>query len=158
FASAANCHGQIRHMVDVAPSGRQNYLAVEGGGILMRIDSITPLDSLIARLSEPWHLIETGKAYWIGYNNDMFSIAARAADAIQPLLNVLKRPSPDGEKEGALLCLHLIGIDRRIAGRFSENFVNPKARNALLDALRDTSIQVYVMRLLERDPWQSDIP
>ena len=144
--------------VDVAPSGRQNYLAAEGGGRIMKIDTKSPLDSLIGRLSKKWEFIETGKANWIGYTEDMFSIAARGDDAIQPLVNVLQNSSNDYARYGAVYCLHLIGINRTIAGRYYEEFVNLKARAALLKFLKDSSLQENIMRLLIRDPWQSDIP
>ena len=123
----------------------------------MKIDTITPLDSLIGRLSKNWQFIETGKMYWIGYTEDMYSIAARGDNAIQPLINVLQNSSSDYAKYGAVYCLHLIGINRTIAGRFYENFANPKARMALLQFLKDTLLQENIMRLLIRDPWQSDI-
>jgi len=144
-------------ITDVAPSGRQNYIAVEGGGWKMKIDTTTSLDSLIGRLSKNWQFIETGKMYWIGYTEDMYSIAARGDKAIEPLMNVLENSSKDYAKYGAVYCLHLIGINRTIAGRFYEKFVNPKARMALLQFLKDTSLQEDIMRLLIRDPWQSDI-
>jgi hypothetical protein len=144
-------------ITDVAPSGRQNYIAVEGGGWKMKIDTVTSLDSLIGRLSKNWQFIETGKMYWIGYTEDMYSIAARGDNAIQPLINVLQNSSSSYAKYGAVYCLHLIGINRTIAGRFYEKFVNPKARMALLQFLKDTSLQEDIMRLLIRDPWQSDI-
>ena len=145
-------------VTDVAPSGRQNYIAVEGGGWKVKIDTITPLDSLIRRLSKNWQFIETGKMYWIGYTEDMYSIAARGDNAIQLLVNVLQNSPSDYAKYGAVYCLHLIGINRTIAGRFYEKFVNPKARTALLQFLKDTSLQEDIMRLLIRDPWTSDIP
>jgi hypothetical protein len=151
----SNSFSQI---TDVAPSGRQNYLAVEGGGWRMKIDTTTSLDSLIGRLSKNWQFIETGKMYWIGYTENMFSIAARGDNAIQPLMNVLQNSPSDYAKYGAIYCLHLIGINRTIVGRFTEKFVNIKARAALLQFLKDTSLQEDIMRLLIRDPWKSDIP
>jgi len=144
-------------VLDRAPSGRQNYLAVTGGSRPMKIDSISSLDILIAKLSEDWELVETGKMYWIGYTEDMFSIAARGDKAIEPLVKVLQNPKNDNAKYGALLSLHLIGIDRKIVGRFTEKFVNPKARSALLELLHDTTLQREIMRLLIRNPWTSDI-
>jgi hypothetical protein len=143
---------------DVAPSGIQNYLAVEGGGLLMKIDTTTSLDSLIGRLSKKWELLETGKMYWIGYTRDMYSIAARGDAAIQSLVNVLQNSSNAYARYGAVYCLHLIGINRTIVGRFTEKFIVIKARAALLQFLKDTSLQEVIMRLLIRDPWTSDIP
>ena len=96
--------------------------------------------------------------YWIGYTEDMYSIAAREDNAIQSLINVLQSSSNSYAKYGAIYCLHLIGINRTIEGRFYEKFVNPKARAALLQFLKDTSLQEDIMRLLIRDPWTSDIP
>jgi hypothetical protein len=155
LAFVSNSFSQI---TDVAPSGRQKYLAVEGGVRKMKIDTTTSLDSLIGRLSKNWQFIETGKAYWIGYTEDMFSIAARGDNAIQPLMNVLQNSPSDYAKYGAIYCLHLIGINLTIVGRFTEKFVNIKARAALLQFLKDTSLQEDIMRLLIRDPWKSDIP
>ena len=145
-------------VVDVAPSGRQNYITVEGGGWKMKIDTVPSLDSLIGRLSKNWQFIERGKMYWIGYTEDMYSIAAKGDNAIQPLMNVLQNSSSNYAKYGAVYSLHLIGINRTIAGKFYEKFVNSKARTALLQFLKDTSLQEDIMRLLIRDPWQSDIP
>ena len=145
-------------ITDVAPSGRQNYIAVEGGGWKMKIDTTTSLDSLIGKLSKNWQFIETSKMYWIGYTEDMYSIAARGDNAIQSLINVLQNSSSDHAKYGAIYCLHLIGINRTIVGRFTEEFVNTKAREALLQFLKDTFLQEAIMRLLIRDPWTSDIP
>jgi hypothetical protein len=145
-------------VVDSAPSAKQYSLPVEGGEIVMKIDTTTSLDSLIGRLSGKWEFIETGKAYWIGYTDDMFSIAGRGDSAIQPLVNVLQNSSSSYAKYGAIYCLHLIGINGEIVGRFSEEFVNPKARAALLQFLKDTLLQENIMRLLIRDPWKSDIP
>ena len=77
---------------------------------------------LIQRLEEDWREVETGKAYWIGYTKDMYSIAAHGDDAIYPLLSFIKKAKSNRAKYGAILSLHLIGIDRKIAGRFYEEF------------------------------------
>ena len=144
--------------VNRATSKWQNYLPIEGGGFYVKIDSTTSLDSLINRLSENWEFIKTGKLYWIGYTDDMFSIAARGDEAIQPLVKFLQNSKSENAKYGAIYCLHLIGINRTMVGRMSEEFVNPKARAALLQLLDDPSLQESIMRLLIRDPWLSDIP
>lgn len=144
--------------VDRAPSGRQNYLAAEGGGRYVTIDNSTPLDTLLSRLSGNWQFVETGKMYWIGYTEDMFSIAARGDVAIEPLLQLAENTTNEHAKVGAVYSLHLIGINRTIAGRFHEEFVNPKARLALLQLLKNSDLQEMVMRLLIRDPWLSDVP
>src|SRR5687768_14009231 len=80
-------HAQV---TDVAPSGTQNLLPVEGGSIRMKIDSITPLKDLISQLNQEWQLLETGKGYWIGYTNDMFSIAAHGDSAVAALSDFCK--------------------------------------------------------------------
>jgi hypothetical protein len=113
-----------RTYIDAAPSGKENYLPVEGGAIHMPIDSTTSLINLIDRLSGDWQFIETGKMYWIGYTNDMFSIAARGDSAIGPLVKVVETSSKLKERLGAIYTLHLIGIDRSIKGRGNEPFVN----------------------------------
>jgi hypothetical protein len=143
---------------DVAPTGRQNYLAVEGGGMQVAIDTSTPLNTLLLELSKDWYFVGTGKRYWIGYTKDMFSIAARGDSAIELLLHLAENSENENAKIGAIYTLHLIGINRTIAGRLRENFVNPKARLALLQLLKINDLQETVMTLLQRDPWLSDIP
>ncbi len=145
-------------ILDNYSSGIKNYIAVEGGTIKMKIDSSSSLDYLISKLASNWEFNETGKGYWIGYTNDMFSIAAKGDSAIPILLNTIKTSSNKHQKIGCLYSLHLIGIDRRIAGRYYEEFTNPKARQALLEVLNYSDLQETTMRLLIRDPWESDIP
>jgi hypothetical protein len=145
-------------VTDVAPSGTQNLLPVEGGSIRMKIDSITPLKDLISQLNQEWQLLETGKGYWIGYTNDMFSIAAHGDSAVAALSDFCKTTDSDLGKTGAILTLHLVGINRTIVGRFSEKFTNQKARAALLDLLKGGTASELIMSLLMRDPWPSDIP
>ncbi|GGA91993.1 hypothetical protein GCM10011511_14240 [Puia dinghuensis] len=135
-----------------------NYLPVEGGSIYMPIDSITPLGNLIERLYGNWQLIETGKAYWIGYTNDMFSIAARGDNAIGPLINLVENSANDKAKLGAIYTIHLIGIKRKIVGRFEEKFADTNARKALLYLLKYPDWQPTIMELLIKDPWKSDVP
>jgi hypothetical protein len=144
--------------IDRAPSGRVNYLPVEGGSIHMPIDSTTSLRDLIDRLSGKWEFIETGKGYWIGYTNDMFSIAARGNSAIGPLVAVVENSTIEKARLGAIYTIHLIGIQRKIVGRFSESFVDTNARKALLYLLRYPGLQPTIMELLIRDPWKSDVP
>ena len=142
-----------RTFVDASPSGRQYVRPVEGGGMVVSIDSITPLPEMLARLNGKWEFIETGKAYWIGYTDDMFSIAARRESAIQPLLEFIRNSANPQGKYGAVYCLHLIGINCRIVGRFKEEFANKKAREALLSLLIYPEIAPVIIRLLMRDPW-----
>ncbi len=145
-------------IVDRAPTGTTNILPVEGGGIEMKIDSITPLNELIGRLNDDWKFIETGKGYWIGYTNDMFSIACRGDGAISALVHFFKTTTKRQGKVGALYTLHLIGIQRKIAGRFVERFVDTKARSALLGLLNEKDYVYTIVGLLMRNPWPSDIP
>jgi hypothetical protein len=147
--------GQV---LDVAPTGRQNILPVEGGGIKMKIDSITPLNKLIEKLNENWSFLETGKGYWIGYTEDMFSIASRGEIAIPTLMEFIKNTPSKKGKIGAIYTLHLIGIDRQIVGRFEEKFVKTEARSALLKLLPQPEFTYTVTKLLMRDPWKSDVP
>lgn len=147
--------GQV---LDVPPKGKQNLLPVEGGSIRMKIDSITPLNKLIDKLNDNWQFLETGKAYWIGYTDDMFSIASRGDSAIPALLDFFAKTRNKKGKIGVLFTLHLIGIDRTIVGRFSEEFKNTAARSALLNLLPDSAFTYPIMELLMRDPWKSDIP
>jgi len=144
--------------IDVPPTGKQNYLPYEGGSALIAIDSTSSLDSLINQLYSDWQLGFTGKGYWIGYTTDMYSIAARENEAIQPLLNIIDSSSNLHARIGAIYCLHLIGIDRRIAGRFYEEFFKMEARKALLYSLKYKELQSTIMELLIRDPRLSDVP
>jgi hypothetical protein len=143
---------------DVPPTGKVNYLPVEGGSIKIKIDSVTPLNKLIDKLNDSWELIETGKAYWIGYTDNMFSIAAKQSKAITPLLDLIDTCQSYHTKLGALYTLHLIGIDSRIEGRFIETFSNMEARRALLLQLKKPELRRVTVSLLIRDPKLSDIP
>jgi len=145
-------------IIDIPSNGQQNYRAVEGGSEKVGIDTKTPLPILIKKLEKPWRLDETGKMYWIGYTDDMYSIAAHNQEAITPLLNLADTTKNIQAKYGVVYTLHLIGINRKIVGRFSENFIDKKARIALLSLLTDKDVGETVMELLLRDPWQSDVP
>ncbi len=145
-------------VIDRAPNGKENILPVEGGNFVMKIDSVTALKKLIGKLNDDWEFIETGKGYWIGYTNDMFSIAARGDEAIPSLINFFDTTQNGKGKLGAIYILHLIGIERQIVGRFTEEFVNPKARLALLGLLKEKNYTYSIVELLMRDPWKSDIP
>jgi hypothetical protein len=88
----------------------------------------------------------------------MYSIAAHGDEAIAPLLALAASTKSEHTKVGVAWTVHLIGIDRRIAGRFYEKFRNAKARQALLSLLGDPQLQESVLLLLVRDPWPSDLP
>lgn len=147
--------GQI---TDTLPVNSENYKVYEGGISKAFIDNKTPLKNLIERLNSNWRLEETGKGYWIGYTDDMYSIAAHKNAAIKPLLNFIKYAKNSHSKLGAVYCLHLIGIDSKIVGRFYEKFVNAKARQALLSLIYQPELTDLVISLLARDPWKTDLP
>ena len=87
--------------VDVAPSSLKNARAVEGGSQRVLIDTNTPLSELVKRLDGNWELVETGKAYWIGYTDDMYSIAAHGEKAIDPLLAFIRTSKSDKARGGS---------------------------------------------------------
>jgi hypothetical protein len=116
------------------------------------------MDSLINRLESPWDFVETGKAYWIGYTDDMFSIAQYKTRAIKPLINLINKTDSFKTQIGALFTIHLIGIDSRFAGRFKEKFIDTLARNALISFLNNPKLRQMVLLLIMRDPWPTDIP
>lgn len=144
--------------VDIPPNNKENYRAQEGGSSKVNIDKATSLESLLKRLESNWQFLETGKVYWIGYTDDMFSIAAYKDNAIKPLLDFYDSTRTSQGKIGAIYCLHLIGIDSKIVGRFVEKFINKNARNALLSLTSDTTYLPVIINLLARDPWESDLP
>jgi len=126
--------------------------------IRIQIDSITSLNELINKLQTEYNLNETGKAYWIGYTNLMYSIAIYSDKALNPLVNFIDTTQCVEAKKAACYTIHLIGINCKIAGRIYEEFRNVNARNALLNLLKDYELQHTIMELLIRDPWLSDIP
>jgi len=133
-------------------------LVVEGGLLLSELDTTTPLDQLVGDLARHTRLRETGKGYWIGYNEHMFSIANRG-DAAIPLLVRFAREHPEREaRHAAALTLNLIGTESAVTGRFSETFTNRKAREALWELLSVEGLTDDVAMLLKRDPWPADLP
>jgi len=156
--SVAGHLGIAQSILDVAPSGRSNERAVEGQSRAVAIEMNVPLQILIQRLKGNWRLVETGKGYWIGYTDDMYSIASHGEQAIEPLVEFIRTASSDHAREGALLSLHLVGIRSRIAGRFHEEFKSKNVREAFYDFLRDPRLRDEVLLLLVRDPWPSDVP
>jgi len=155
FAITLASNAQV---IDAAPSGVKNIRAVEGGGEQVAIDTKTPLLTLIQRLEKPWKFVQTGKAYWIGYTNNMYSIANYKDRAIPLLVNFIDTAKSFRARLGGLYTLHLIGINSKIVGRFVEDFSDKKARKAILRYLNDKSLNTEVVSLLMRDPWLSDIP
>ena len=84
FYSAVNAQ-----IIDSAPSSAPNHRAVLGGEKNVPIDTSTSRPELIKRLEKPWKFVETFKAYWIGYTDDMYSIAAYKDNAIKPLTDLI---------------------------------------------------------------------
>ena len=116
------------------------------------------IDNLIKKFDTNWQLEETGKGYWIGYTDEMYAIATLKDSAITKLVNYINSTENLHSKMGAVYCLHLIGIDSKIAGRFIEKFTNSKAREALLNLASQKELTSLVVSLLARDPWPSDLP
>ena len=127
-------------------------------GNLPHVKSDLPLDALAERLQGPWQLRETGKGYWIGYTEDMYSIASFGEQAIELLLRLIDVTDSDYAKYGAVYTIHLIGIESKVVGRFIEDFKSKKAREALLSLLTKDKFQVLILELLIRDPWVTDVP
>jgi hypothetical protein len=148
---------QTRVFVDTY-SSQKAWRNREGGGEPVSIDTVTALPELIKRLNNNWELVETGKGYWIGYTDDMYSIAAHGETAVAPLLAVAQHAPLEQSRRGAVYSLHLIGINSREAGRFYEEFTNLSARQALRSLLLNQDLKELVVELLLRDPWQSDVP
>ena len=134
------------------------YRAVEGGSVNVVTDSITQLAKLVLKLEQPWKFEQTGKQYWIGYTDYMFSIAYYESEAIPFLRNILEKTDSYHAKIGALYTLHLIGIKSTIAGRFYENFQDTLARTTIISYLNEPDLHETVLSLLMRDPWLTDIP
>lgn len=143
--------------VQPLPKGKYAHRPTEGSGMEVPIDTVTALDTLIHRFNRKWEFVETGKAYFIGYTDDMYSIAAHGEAAIEPLIQFLNVSTTPQAKYGVVYALHLIGINSVVAGRFDEEFTSKKARQALLSLLSDPELSGDVVHLLMRDPWQSDI-
>jgi len=140
-------------------SHKDYFIPVEGSRIYMKIDSKSTIKELIPRLITNHELHETGKGYWIGYNDLMFSIAVNSDSAINPLLNFIDTTKSNAAKFAALYTIHLIGINCEIQGRTYEEFVDLKARDALFKLLAENDyLRTVAMRLLIRDPRESDIP
>ena len=132
--------------------------AVEGSGQIVEPDLKTPVSEILKRFKSNWNLQQTGKAYWIGYTDDMYSIAARGEKTIPQILDFAVNNDLMRAKMAAIYTIHLIGIECTIAGRCIEEFKNKIARQALYSLLDDEDVAVYVVRLLARDPWETDLP
>jgi hypothetical protein len=150
-ASAQNSDGEAYY-------GNIYVRAVMGGGQKVNLDSVTSPTTLINRFVKPWKFENTYKAYWIGYTDDMYSIAYHGDSAITPLTNFIDTSRNLQARVAGLYTLHLIGIQGRVVGRFIEDFENKNARNALLKYLTNDDLNSTVLTLLMRDPWLSDIP
>ncbi|CAA6690438.1 MULTISPECIES: hypothetical protein [unclassified Lentimonas] len=151
-------HGESPLIGTPQGSQLQDYRAQEGAWVPAEIDSETPLETLIQRLDHDWELNFTGKSEYIGYTDDMFSIAKHGDAAIPVLIDYIKENHSSKARIGAVYTLHLIGIDRTVFGGFEEDFRNQAARDALLSLLNDADLQQLAARLLMRDPWPYDVP
>ncbi|MEM1221683.1 MAG: hypothetical protein AAGH40_02895 [Verrucomicrobiota bacterium] len=136
----------------------QDYHAGEGQWIPATIDTAASLETLISRLEDEWSLRFTGKGQYIGYTDDMFSIAQYGEKAIPPLLKLIQMSDNPHARVGAAYTLHLIGIERTVFGGFVEDFRNQAARDALLSLVNKHGLQKLTMELLMRDPWPYDVP
>jgi hypothetical protein len=139
-------------------STRYVFRHVEGWTDTIKIDHSIPLRKLIPRLEKSWDFVETGKAYWIGYTDDMYQIASYRDKAIRPLVKFINSTDSLRGKIGGLYTLHLIGIESTIAGRFIEEFKDTLARKAILSFINNKDLHSRVIYLLMRDPWNLDIP
>lgn len=148
----------IAQVTDIPPNGKQNYRAVTGGSVKVNITSTGSLITLINKLDSNWEFVETGKMYWIGYTDDMYSIAAYGDSAIGSLCDHFHSTVSENGKYGVIFTLHLIGIESSIAGRFIEEFKNKNARKALLQLAIDKKYTGVIVSLLARDPWKTDLP
>ena len=140
------------------PLRKGGFRPTEGSGMFVPLDTVTALNTLIIRLNGKWDFVQTGKAYWIGYTDDMFSIASHGEAAIEPLMQFIQSTTNPHGKLGAIYTLHLIGINSKVVSRYYEAFTSIKARTALRELLNTDDYQDQVMELLKRDPWQSDVP
>ncbi len=138
---------------------QEKLRATEGWGdrSIVMLDTVASLDNLIGRLNSNWKLVSTGKAYWIGYTDDMFSIARYGDTAIKLLTDFINKNTSYKARIGAVYTLHLIGTNSKVTGRFYETFTNIKAREALLHLLNEEDLQDRVMGLLIRDPKTADV-
>jgi len=145
--------------LDVPPDGT-TYLRATANGYHNHIvtpDLTTPFSEILKRFELGWHFECTGKTYWIGYTDDMYSIASRGEAAIPLILDFVANTKSKRAKLAAVYSIHLIGINCIVAGRFTENFESKVARQALLSLLDDKDIAVNVVKLLTRDPWETDL-
>jgi len=146
--------------LDVPPDGT-TYLRATANGYHNHIvtpDLTTPFSEILKRFELGWHFECTGKTYWIGYTDDMYSIASRGEAAIPLILDFVANTKSNRAKLAAVHSIHLIGINCTVAGRFTEEFESKVARQALLSLLDDQDTAVDVVELLARDPWETDLP
>lgn len=133
-------------------------IPVEGGGMVTLVDESVPIPKALEDLAANPGEIETGKAYWIGYNPQMLGVGARGETAIPFLLEFIKGTKDPKVRHAGLLALHLVGIECVVEGRFLENFKNRKAREAMWELMKVEGLTDEVAGLLQRDPWPADVP
>ena len=136
----------------------KHHKLFEGGSEKAKLDTVTSLNDLIYKFEKDWEeFMFTGKGYYIGYTDLMFSIAYYEEKAIEPLLNFYKQTKEHKAKLGVIYTLNLIG-NENIA--FPFNFKNEKARNTLLDLLKieeNEDVLHSILDLLVKTPWKKDI-
>ncbi|WP_196888663.1 hypothetical protein [Aureivirga sp. CE67] len=135
----------------------KHHKLFEGDSEKAKLDTITSLNDLIYKFEKDWKFEFTGKGYYIGYTDLMFSIANYEEKAIEPLLNFYKQTKKHEAKLGVIYTLNLIG-NENIA--FPFDFKNEKARNALLflfEIEKNESLLHSILDLLVKDSWDVDI-
>lgn len=133
-------------------------IPVEGGFLATLVDESVPIPKALENLAANPDVIETGKGYWIGYNPQMLSVGARGEAAIPFLLDFIKQAPDPKVRHAGLLALHLVGIECVVDGRFTEDFRNRKAREAMWELMKVEGLTDEVSGLLKRDPWPADVP
>lgn len=127
-------------------------------GNTVNLDSQTPLDQLVKKLDSDWQFKLIDQAPQIGYPDLMYSIGVYRGRALPLLVNFARTNPSRHAKYGAVLSIHLIGIELKSNHEGKEKFINPQARKALIDLLSEPELQIQILQLLIRDPWPLDIP
>lgn len=133
-------------------------IPVEGGFRVTLVDESVSLPNALENLAANPDGDETGKGYLIGYSSQMLSVGARGEAAIPFLLDFIKQATDPKVRHAGLLALHLVGIECVVSGRFSEDFKNRKAREAMWELMKIENLTDSVTGLLKRDPWPADVP
>ncbi len=133
-------------------------IPVEGGFLMTLVDESVPILKALENLAAHPDEIETGKGYLIGYNPQMLLVGARGEAAIPFLLDFIKQAPDPKVRHAGLLALHLVGMECIVERRFTEDFKNRKAREAMWGLMKIEGLTDEVAGLLKRDPWPADVP